>query len=141
MEIELVPLCTARIEVGAPIQFGITPTGKRSQSDIVRATFEGERLRATLAGTASDWLILAGDVGTVDVRMALRTYDGALIGLRYSGKLDVSDPHNRASRVAATFETGDERYAWLSRIQAVGKSVLVRDGQEWTVHYEFWELR
>jgi hypothetical protein len=49
-----------------------------------------------LAGTASDWLILTGDIGTVDVRMALRTYDGALIGLRYIGKLDVSDPNNRA---------------------------------------------
>lgn len=139
---ELIPLCTAQFEVDPPLQFGKTPTGQRSQSDIRTAVFEGERFRATLAGTASDWLILAGDIGTIDVRMALRTDDGVLVGLRYTGKLDVSDPGHRASRVAATFETGDERYRWLSRIQAVGKSVLERQpGQDWTVRYDFYELR
>ena len=138
---ELVPLCNAKFEVDPPIQFGKTPTGQRSQSDIRSAIFEGERFRATLAGSASDWLIFAGDIGTIDVRMALRTHDGALVGLRYTGKLDVADPKNRASRVAATFETGDERYRWLSRIQAVGKSILERRGEEWTVRYDFWELR
>ena len=138
---ELVPLCTARFEVDPPIQFGKTPTGQRSQSDIRSAVFEGERLRATLAGSASDWLILAGDIGTIDVRMPLRTHDGALIGLRYTGRLDVSDPINRVSRVAAIFDTGDERYRWLTRLQAVGKSRLERHGQEWVVHYTFFELR
>jgi hypothetical protein len=138
---ELIPLCTARFKVDPPLQFGKTPTGQRSQSDIRGAVFEGDRLRATLAGTASDWLHLSGDIGSIDVRMALRTDDGALIGLRYTGKLDVSDPDDRASRVAATFETGDSRYLWLSRIQAVGKSRLERKGQEWTVHYDFYELR
>lgn len=138
---ELVPLCTARFEVDPPFQFGTTPTGQRSQSDIRSAVFEGDRLRATLVGAASDWLILAGDVGTIDVRMTLRTDDDALIGLRYTGKLDVSDAGNRTSRVAASFETGHDRYRWLSRIQAVGKSRLERRGQEWTVHYDFYELR
>lgn len=138
---ELVPLCTARLEVGPPIQFGATPTGQRSQSDILSATFEGERLRGRLAGSASDWLILGGDIGLVDVRLPIETHDGARIGLRYTGKLDVSDRQNRVSRVAASFDTGDERYLWLSRIQAVGKSTLERRGQDWTVHYVFWELR
>jgi hypothetical protein len=39
--------------------------------------------------------------------------------------------------VAATFETGDEWYRWLLRIQAVGKSVLERRGHEWTVRHDF----
>lgn len=138
---ELIPLCTARFEVNPPLQFGRTPTGQRSQSDIKSAIFEGERFCATLAGSASDWLILSGDIGTIDVRMALRTHDDALVGLRYTGKLDVSDPEHRVSRIAATFETGDERYRWLSRIQAVGKSVLQRHGQAWTVQYAFFELK
>ena len=139
---ELIPLCTARLEVDPPLQFGDTPTGQRSMSDIRSAVFTGERLRAEKAGTsAADWLILAGDIGAIDVRMALRTEDGALVGLRYWGKLDVSDPANRTSRVAATFDTGDPRYAWLARIQAVGKWRLHRDGDRWTVHYDFYELR
>ncbi len=139
---ELIPLCTARFEVDPPLQFGRTPTGQRSMSDIRSAVFEGERLRGEKAGaSAADWLILAGDIGTIDVRMAIRTHDGALVGLRYGGKLDVADVANRASRVAATFDTGDPRYAWLARIQAVGKSRLERDGDNWTVHYDFYELR
>lgn len=137
---QLVPLCTARFDVAPPIQFGRTPTGQRSQSDIRSATFEGERLRATLAGTASDWLILNGDIGTIDVRMALRTDDGALLGLRYTGRLDVADPANRCSRVAGLFDTGDERYLWLTRLQIVGKSRLERLGQEWIVSYQFYAL-
>lgn len=137
---KLVPLCTARFDVDAPIQFGKTPTGQRSQSDIRGATFEGERLRATLAGTASDWLIKNGDIGTIDVRMALKTDDGALLGFRYSGRLDVSDSANRCSHVAGVFDTGDDRYAWLTRLQIVGKSRLERIGQEWVVSYEFFSL-
>lgn len=138
---ELVPLCTARLEVEPPLQFGRTPTGQRSQSDIRSAVFHGPRLNAVMAGTASDWLTLAGDIGLIDVRMALRTHDGALVGLRYTGKLDVSDAGSRVSRVAASFETGDDRYRWLSRLQAVGKSRLERRGQAWIVHYDFYELR
>ncbi|MBV1686453.1 DUF3237 domain-containing protein [Novosphingobium sp. G106] len=136
----LIPLCAARFDVDPPIQFGRTPTGQRSQSDIRGVVFEGERLRATLAGTASDWLVLNGDIGTIDVRMALKTHDGALLGFRYSGRLDVADPANRCSRVAGLFDTGDERYRWLTRSQIVGKSRLERNGQEWIVSYQFYEL-
>jgi hypothetical protein len=39
--------------------------------------------------------------------------------------------------VAPTFETGDERYAWLNSIQAVGKGTL--DGS--AVHYDWYEVR
>lgn len=139
---QLIPLCTARFEVDPPLQFGRTPTGQRSMSDIRGAVFEGERLRGEKAGaSAADWLILAGDIGTIDVRMAIRTHDDALIGLRYWGKLDVADRANRTSRVAATFDTGDPRYAWLARLLVVGASRLERDGDNWTVHYEFHELR
>jgi hypothetical protein len=139
---ELIPLCTARFEVDPPIQFGRTASGQRSMSDIRSAVFEGERLRGEKVGaSAADWLILSGDVGLIDVRMAIRSHDDALIGLRYWGKLDVADVNNRVTRVAATFDTGDPRYSWLARIQAVGKSRLERRGDHWTVHYDFFELR
>ena len=37
---------------------------------------------------------------------------------------------------APLFETGDERYAWLTRIQAVGKSTF--DGTQ--LEYEMFEV-
>ena len=36
------------------------------------------------------------------------------------------------------FHTGDERYAWLNRIQAVSKGAFMPDG---TLVYEIFELR
>ena len=40
--------------------------------------------------------------------------------------------------VAPRFETGDARYAWLNRNQAVGKGTL---NEDLSVDYEWYELR
>ena len=40
--------------------------------------------------------------------------------------------------VAPRFETGDERYAWLNRIQAVGMGTL---NEDLSVDYEWYEVR
>jgi hypothetical protein len=40
--------------------------------------------------------------------------------------------------VAPVFETGDERYAWLNRIQAIGRGILYEDI---SLHYEWYEVR
>ena len=40
--------------------------------------------------------------------------------------------------VAPRFETGDARYAWLNRIQAVGKGTL---NEDLSVDYEWYEVR
>jgi hypothetical protein len=48
---------------------------------------------------------------------------------------DVS-PSEYYFRTTPRFETGDERYAWLTRIQAVGKSVF--DGTK--LEYEIFEV-
>ena len=77
--IELVPLCSAVVEVGANLAIGEGPAGHRSVGEIRAARFDGERLQASLAGTAAaDWMVRTGTVGVVDVRLTLRTDDGAL---------------------------------------------------------------
>ena len=40
--------------------------------------------------------------------------------------------------VAPRFETGDERYAWLNGIQAVGKGILY---ENLSLDYEWYEVR
>jgi hypothetical protein len=37
------------------------------------------------------------------------------------------------------FETSDERYLWLNRIQAIGKGTLYEDGL--SLDYEWYEAR
>ena len=81
-----------------------------------------------------------GGMGTLDIRETIRTDDGATIFVQYQGKLDLSKGMQfpMTAYVAPRFETGDERYAWLNRIQAVGKGTL---NEDLSVDYEWYEVR
>lgn len=141
--LELIPLCTMVVEVASPLAVGNGPAGARSVSDIHAVTVEGEKLNGTLAGAAAaDWMVRSGAIGIIDVRMTVRTADDALIYVQYGGRLDLSNPAaGITAYVAPVFETGDERYAWLNAIQAVGKGRLsVKDGAA-RIDYEFYEVR
>jgi len=97
----------------------------------------GERIEARLRGAAAaDWAVIAPDgIGSVDARLAVETDDGAVIYIAYQGRFHTSD--NAPVYVAPRFETSDQRYEWLNRIQAVGKGAFVEPG----LRYEWYELR
>ena len=81
--------------------------------------FEGPRLRGTVDGPAGDWLTLRGDGSAkLDLRATLRTDDGGLILMTFLGIAIITVDGSQA-RAAPLFETGDPRYAWLNRVQAV----------------------
>ena len=102
---------------------------------------KGDRLSGELLGiAAADWAVLGPEgTRTLDIREALRTDDGAVIFRA------VPRPAGRVAGlqfpmtiyVAPRFETGDERYAWLNRIQAVGKGTLNPD---LSLDYEWYEI-
>jgi len=140
VSIELVPLCTATITLKDPMMLPNTPSGMRTIVEVEAAKLEGERLSATLKGTAAaDWATIGPDMTcTLDVRTTFETHDGALVFTHYRGRIDLSKPPGESPVYAAPlFETGDERYAWLNRIQAVAKGKL--DGP--TLTYEIFEVR
>jgi hypothetical protein len=76
----------------------------------------------------------------IDIRATFRTHDGAIIFAQYLGRLDASQGLELPKTIYVTprFETGDERYAWLNRIQAVGKGTVQDD---LSLNYEWYELR
>ncbi len=140
MSIELVPLCTATITLKDPMMLPNTPSGMRTIVEVEAAKLDGERLSATLKGAAAaDWATIGPDLTcTLDVRTTFETHDGALLFTHYRGRIDLSKPPGASPVYAAPlFETGDERYAWLNRIQAVAKGKL--DGP--TLTYEIFEVR
>ena len=140
MAIELVPLCTASITLQDPMVLPNTPSGMRTIIEVETAKLEGERLSGTMKGAAgADWATIGPDMTcTLDVRMTFETHDGALLFVTYSGRTDLSKgPGNSPVYGAPLFETGDGRYAWLNRIQAVAKGSL--DGA--TLTYEVAEVR
>jgi len=142
MAIELVPLCTVRIRLKPPVDVGAGPAGARVIGELASAEFKGDRLAGQLLGAAAaDWLVIGADgTGIVDARLALRTDDGATVFVQYNGRMDFTKGFQFpiTAYVAPRFETSDERYAWLNRIQAVGKGSLDED---LSLNYEWYEAR
>jgi Protein of unknown function (DUF3237) len=141
MAIELVPLCTMRLTAKLPAEIGAGPAGIRMVFEQTSVEVHGDRLRGQMEGSASDCVLVGPEgTGTIDVRETIRTDDGAAIFVQYQGRGDLSRGLQLPLTVyvAPRFETGDERYAWLNRIQAVGKGTV---NEDLTVDYEWYEVR
>lgn len=83
MAIDLVPLCTMRIRAKPLVEVGAGPAGTRMVFEEAGVEVREDRLRGQLEGSVSD-CALVGPEGTrtVDVRLMLRTDDGAAIFVR-----------------------------------------------------------
>ena len=143
MSLDLIPLCTLTSRPADAIDLGVTPSGQRYMVEILESQWEGERLHAHLKqGTvAADWLVVGPDgTGHIEIRLTLETHDGALIYVEYQGRRDfikVQEGIDAPVYITPRFETSDERYLWLNKIQAVGKGTLVGERRV----YEVYELR
>jgi hypothetical protein len=112
------------------------PFGTRVIVTVTSATLEGPRISASMpAGTAAgDWLTIRADGSmALDVRLCLRTGDGADIYVSYHGVGSTVDGVARI-RSAPRFETGDERYAWLNGVMAVGLGSRTETGVEYDIY-------
>ena len=126
---------TAEIAPRAFLQNG--PQGTRAIVPVLGGTFEGPKLRGTIEPPAGDWVTVRADGSyKLDVRLTLRTDDGALILMTYTG-IGIPTEGGSSIRNAPLFETGDPRYAWLNRVQAVG--IGGRTGEA-RVNYEVYAL-
>jgi hypothetical protein len=156
----------ARIKTVAPIQttllfdiivnldpridMGPGPTGQRVVFGSAGGAFEGPRLRGEVLRGGGDWAIFRPDgVMTLDVRLSLKTDDGALIHMTYGGRMAIpaalkpqwADPAVRRSidpaeyyfRTNPLFETGSPNHAWLNDIVCVGTGYLVDGGVAYRV--------
>ncbi|MFD7070968.1 DUF3237 domain-containing protein [Streptomyces sp. NPDC059913] len=125
--------------------FGTGPVGRRVLFGAAGGTFHGPGLRGDVLPGGGDWALFGPD-GTMslDVRLTLRTHDGALLHMTYGGRWvtppaardAVADPVRRHRtdpgayyfRTTPLFETGAEPYAWLNGTVCVGSGYLVEGG-------------
>lgn len=140
---ELVPLGILWAKFGAIHMLHGAPFGTRVVVDVIDIRFEGDRLNATMKGTAAaDWGSVSED-GTfqLDVRATMESEDGALIFAQYHGRCDISQGLEAPGPVynAPRFETGDPRYAWLNKVQAVQKGKV--DFVKHEIVYQMYEVR
>ncbi|HEY0693377.1 MAG TPA: DUF3237 family protein [Kribbella sp.] len=60
MAIELVPLCTMRLQSKPAIEVGTGPAGTRLIVDCISVEVKGERLSGQMEGrTSGDWILIA----------------------------------------------------------------------------------
>lgn len=119
-----------------PIQtLGKTPAGERRIIPVSGGAFIGERLQGEILPHAGSDLLLTRTDGSYqqDVRLGLRTDDGALILMTYRGirhsspevaariaSGELIDSSEYYLRTAPFFETGSPNYAWLNNVVAIG---------------------
>lgn len=116
------------------VSIGRTPHGQRVIAPVEGGRFQGERLNGTVRPGGADWVLHRDDGAMlIDVRLILQTDDRASIYLSYQGRFvgqhgamarlaqgEVLDPSDYSLTMVAKFECGDERYAWLNDLIAVG---------------------
>ncbi len=129
------------------VNTGLSHLGSRVVASITGGTFEGERLKGSILPGGGDWLLFRTDeVTQLDVRLTLKTDDGAAIYMFYRGyrhgpvevlqrlaKGEEVNPSEYYQRVAPFYETGDERYAWLTRTVSVATGWRRPDGPSYPV--------
>ena len=129
-------LLTLRVEVNtaATVTVGETARGQRKIAPISGGTFTGNRLSGLVEPGGADWLVVRDDGALmIDVRLTLKTDDGAAIYLSYEGRFKGAPdsmaqlaqgkkllPTSYSLITVAKFECGDVRYSWLNDVIAVG---------------------
>ncbi len=144
-------LFTITMKLPPILELGDTPVGNRRVFTVSGGEFVGDRLRGEVLPQASSDLLLVRADGSYqqDVRLILRTNDGALILMTYRGvrhaSAEVSARIARGERVAPSeyylrtapfFETSSSKYAWLNKIVSIGMGERQPDG----VTYEVFEI-
>jgi Protein of unknown function (DUF3237) len=140
------PLFVLREAVPPLIVVGQTPNAYRRIGVIEGGSFEGERLSGDVV-TGNDWQSVRTDSCIkLDVRLVLKTNDGALIVMTYeclrSGPPEVMqrldkgenvDPTSYYFRMNPLFETSSPKYDWMNRIITVGIGHRLPDGPLYSI--------
>jgi hypothetical protein len=144
-------LFTISMKLLPTLEMGDTPAGKRRVFTVASGEFTGERLQGeVLSQGGSDLLLVRADGSSQqDVRLILRTDDGALVLMTYRGirhaSTEVNDRITRGEAVAASdyylrtvpfFETSSPKYDWLNKVVCVAVGERRPDG----VSYEVFEI-
>ena len=127
-------LGTVQVQTGTRTVVDNGPQGTRTIVQILGGRFEGPRLKASVQVPAGDWITNRADGSyKLDVRLTLKTDDGALILVTYNG-IGQTTSAGASLRAAPLFETGDSRYTWLTKLQAVAVGERVGTDVKYNVY-------
>lgn len=142
------PLFAMRLSVRPLVLVGsVVGSVFRRVGLVTGGAFAGDRLVGEVLDGGNDWQVLRGDGSiTLDVRLVLKTHDGALIAMTYRGirhgpadviasieKGEKVDPASYYFRINPLFETSAPKYEWLNRVVSVGAGHRLADGPIYNV--------
>ena len=127
----------AHVTVDPALNLGDVGKGGRRIVPITGGDFSGPHIRGKVLPGGADWQVLRSDgTAELEARYTLRTNDGTLIyvrnhALRHGPPSVIAalaagqpvDPRSYYFRGATFFETGDARYAWIT------KNIVVSTGE------------
>ena len=121
------------VNLDPPQLVGNTPSGGRRILYVKGGTFSGPKVKGEVLPGGGDWILVRSDgVFVLDGRLTLRTDDGQLIYLSFSGLFDAPpevlqrmqkgeavDPSEYYFRTTPVFEAAGEKTKWLNRVLGV----------------------
>jgi hypothetical protein len=140
-------LMSLQVAVGEPQKIGAVPHGTRVTAPIESGHFEGPRLRGEVLPGGGDWTLLRSDgVLELDLRVTLKTDDGALVAMSSFGlrqgppevlaalsRGERVDPSAYYFRTIVRFDTAHTKYLFLNRLLAVSTGDRRPGGPLYTV--------
>jgi hypothetical protein len=111
---------------------GPTAEGLRANFPIAGGTIDGPKIRGTLLPGGADFFVLRTDgVGQIDVRATLKTEEGAVLYITYTGVSDLGEkgyenylrmklPEKLRLHTVPRVHTAHPKYVWLNRLQLIG---------------------
>ena len=147
LEHELLFTLTLEVAFQDISSIGDVPKGQRRIAPVVGGTFDGAELSGHVI-SGQDWVLNRTDgVMELDVRLTLCTTDGANIYMAYRGRFladpsdmarfakgEVLNPAEYSLLIVPQFECGDDRYAWLNDVVAVGKGRQTATGPVYEIY-------
>ena len=131
---KLTPSFVLRAQVGAPLELGQVPQGRRRIVAINGGTFEGSGIKGKILPGGADWQIVRADGFTeLDTRYTLQTDKGELVYVQNAGMRHAApdvmkrllagetvDPATVYFRTVPKFETSAPDLQWLARSIFIG---------------------
>ncbi len=148
--LEVAHLCDLAIDFGQA-QIFPTPHGRRMTFIVQGGKVQGPQLRGEVLPGGGDWVLIGSDlVARLDVRVTIRTEDGAHIHMTNTGRVRLTPEASKQfyegklltqdqvfARSAPLFETGAEPYVWLNAVVALAINEISLS----RVHYRIYMLQ
>jgi hypothetical protein len=150
---ELAPVCAFTMTLADRVSFGDTPDGVAVAGHLNPGKVSGPRISGVIEGGSADWARTRPDgILEPEVKLTIRTDDGALIRVSYVGVVDMgADAHERMKRreplgpvfhprTVVRMLTSAPAYLWINRRQFIGIGHLDYAVGTGSINYDIYEL-